>query len=123
MIFANGRSRDGSRSIPPLAPRSANENNNLQVNTFCKLVLIKDKVGAFDLCFLVEDGSVTAAQCRGLSYEIKAKCASHNKMAPKPEIAHGITIDTHGRFETTRIVCVLLIVERNKVIHVFEYLK
>ena len=25
-----------------------------------------------------------AAQCRGLSCEIEAKCASHNKMAPKP---------------------------------------
>ena len=33
-------------------------------------------VGAFD--------RVTAAQCRGLSCEIEAKCASHNKMAPKP---------------------------------------
>ena len=28
--------------------------------------------------------TVTAAQCRGLPCEIEAKCASHNKMAPKP---------------------------------------
>ena len=40
-----------------------------------KQVIIKDYVGAFDW--------VTAAQCRGLSCEIEAKCTSHNKMAPK----------------------------------------
>ena len=40
------------------------------------LVIIKDYIGAFD--------RVTAAQCRGLSCEIEAKCASHNKRAPKP---------------------------------------
>ena len=41
-----------------------------------KQVKIKDYVDAFD--------RVTTAQCRGLSCEIEAKCASHNKMAPKP---------------------------------------
>ena len=49
---------------------------------------------------------MTAAQCRGLSCEIEAKRASHNKMAPQ---SHGITIDTRGRLKRL----VLLIVERN----------
>ena len=30
--------------------------------------------------------------------------------------SYGITIDTRGRFETTRIVCVLLIVERKNLL-------
>ena len=53
------------------------------------LIIRLNYVGAFD--------RVTAAQCRGLSCEIEANCASHNKMAPKPALkSHGMTINTRG---------------------------
>ena len=51
------------------------------------LVIIKDYVGAFD--------RVTAAQCRGLSCEIEARCASQQNGAQTLK-SHGITIDTCG---------------------------
>ena len=57
--------------------------------------MIKDYVGAFD--------QVTAAQCRGLSCEIEAKRAGAQTLK-----SHGITINTRGGFETTRIVFALL---------------
>ena len=50
---------------------------------------------------------MTAAQCQGLSCEMRPSVTN-------PEIVWHHNRYPRGRFETTRIVCVLLIVERNK---------